>query len=68
MTNSCTKTHRHGQDVVLVKQQSPMSPITVLENHLHVNHAPPSYHATGGHHGEKCLTKMQLNMALATNV
>lgn len=35
----CTNTRRHGLDVVLVKQQSPISPITVLENHLHVNHA-----------------------------
>ena len=48
----CTKTH---QDVVLVKQQSPINPITDFENHLHVNHAPPSCHTTGGHlsYGEK---------------
>ena len=37
----CTKTHLHGQDVVLVKQQLPISSITVFENYLHVNHAPP---------------------------
>ena len=31
----CTKTHRHGQDVVLVKHQScTINPIVVLKNHL----------------------------------
>ena len=77
-TNHChiyfilfAQTHRHGQDVVLVKQHCYISckPIAVLENHQHVNHALPSYHARGDYltHGEKFLTKMQLNMAqLAT--
>ena len=37
----CTKTHCHGQDTVLVKHQSTINSIIVLENHLHVNHAPP---------------------------
>ena len=39
-SSSCTKPHRHGQDVVLVKQQSPINPITVLKNYLHVSYAP----------------------------
>ena len=32
-----TKTHRHGQDVVLVDQRAPINPITLLKNHLRVN-------------------------------
>ena len=57
-----------SQDVVFVKLQSPINPITVFEIHVHVNHAPrqpraPSYHARGGHltHGEKFYTKLPLS-------
>ena len=32
-----TKTHRHGQDVVLVDQRAPINPITLLKNHIRVN-------------------------------
>ena len=32
-----TKTHRHGQDVVLVDQCFPINPISVLKNHICVN-------------------------------
>lgn len=32
-----TKTHRHGQDVVLVDQHLPINPITLLKNHIRVN-------------------------------
>ena len=32
-----TKTHRHGQDVVLVDQRVPINPITLLKNHICVN-------------------------------
>ena len=32
-----TKTHRHGQDVVLVDQQDPINPITLLKNHIRLN-------------------------------
>ena len=34
---SRTKTHRHGQDVVLVDQRAPINPITLLKNHFRVN-------------------------------
>jgi hypothetical protein len=33
----CTKTHRHGQEVVLVDQHPPINPITLLKNHFRVN-------------------------------
>lgn len=32
-----TKTHRHGQDVVLVDQRRPIDPISLLKNHIRVN-------------------------------
>jgi hypothetical protein len=33
----CTKTHRDGQDVVLVDQRDPINPISLLKNHFWVN-------------------------------
>jgi hypothetical protein len=42
-TRSCilrlpqTKTHRYGQDVVLVDQRYPINPISLLKNHIRVN-------------------------------
>ena len=35
-----TKTHQHGQDVVLVDQYDPINPISLLKNHIHVNSIP----------------------------
>lgn len=35
-----TKTHRDGQEVVLVDQQAPVNPISLLKNHLRVNAVP----------------------------
>ena len=32
-----TKTHRHGQDIVLVDQRPPINPISLLKNHIRVN-------------------------------
>lgn len=32
-----TKTHRHGQDVVIVDQHFPINPISLLKNHIRVN-------------------------------
>jgi hypothetical protein len=32
-----TKTHHHGQDVVLVDQRAPINPISLLKSHLRVN-------------------------------
>lgn len=32
-----TKTHRHGQDVVLVDQEAHINPISLLKNHFRVN-------------------------------
>ena len=32
-----TKTHRRGQEVVLVDQRDPINPITLLKNHIRVN-------------------------------
>jgi hypothetical protein len=40
----CTKTHRHGQDVVLVDQQAPINPIHLLKNHIHVSSIPRDRH------------------------
>jgi hypothetical protein len=39
-----TKTHSHGQDVVLVDQREPINPILLLKNHLHVNGVPFDSH------------------------
>lgn len=35
-----TKTHHHGQDVVLVEQSIPSNPITLLKRHLRINNLP----------------------------
>lgn len=32
-----TKTHAHGQDIVLVDQHNPINPISLLKNHIRVN-------------------------------
>jgi hypothetical protein len=32
-----TKTHRHGQDVVLVNQRQPINPISLLKRHLQLS-------------------------------
>lgn len=39
-----TKTHRHGQDVVLVDQRTPINPISLLKKHLRVNDVPRDAH------------------------
>jgi hypothetical protein len=39
-----TKTHHHGQDIVLVNQLAPINPISLLKNHLHVNNVPQEGH------------------------
>ena len=54
-----TKTHRHGQEVVLVDQCIPINPIALLTRHLRVNDIP---HETllfsyGTTHGFSPLTK-----------
>jgi hypothetical protein len=40
----CTKTHRHGQDVVLVDQQAPINPIHLLKNHIRMSSVPSDKH------------------------
>ena len=54
-----TKTHRHGQDVVLVDQRHPINPIALLKRHLRVNHVPDSSHIFSytSAHGPSSLTK-----------
>lgn len=37
-----TKTHIHGQNVVLVDQRAPINPLSLLKNHIHVNNMPAS--------------------------
>jgi hypothetical protein len=39
-----TKTHRHGQDVILVDQRVPINPISLLKNHIRVNSVPNDQH------------------------
>ena len=39
-----TKTHYHGQDVVLVDQRLPINPISLLRNHFHINNIPYDSH------------------------
>lgn len=39
-----TKTHRHGQDVVLVDQETPINPITLLKTHIRRNNVSGSSH------------------------
>ena len=41
---SQTKTHHHGQDVVLVDQQHPVNPIYLLKKHLQTNNVPSNTH------------------------
>jgi hypothetical protein len=39
-----TKTHRHGQDVILVDQCAPINPISLLKNHIRVNNIHQNEH------------------------
>lgn len=39
-----TKTHYHGQDIVLVDQHAPINPISLLKNQLRVNNVPGDAH------------------------
>lgn len=39
-----TKTHRHGQDIVLVDQRVPINPISLLKSHIRVNSVRPGDH------------------------
>jgi hypothetical protein len=39
-----TKTHRHGEDVVLVDQEDRINPISLLMNHIRVNAIPQDVH------------------------
>jgi hypothetical protein len=39
-----TKTHRHGQDVVLVDQESLINPISLLKNHIRRNNVQKDAH------------------------
>lgn len=34
----CTKTHSHGEDIILVDQNKPINPISLLKNHIWVSH------------------------------
>jgi hypothetical protein len=49
-TQSCTlhlprtKTHRHGQDIVLVDQCATVNPISLLKKHMHLNTVPNDAH------------------------
>jgi hypothetical protein len=36
----CTKTHRNGQDIVLVDQRAPINPISLLKSHFRINTLP----------------------------
>ena len=62
--------YRHSQEV-LVKQQWPINPITILKNHLHVNRAPPHttlrviISLTGRNFLQRCISTWQ---QLATHV
>ena len=49
-----TKTHRHGEDVILVDQLDPINSIALLKNHIRVNNISSSTHlfsitSSGGH-------------------
>ena len=35
-----TKTHPHGEEVVLVDQDNPINPISLLKNHIHISGIP----------------------------
>ena len=39
-----TKTHRHGQDIVLVDQCASINPIFLLKKHLHLSGVPDDAH------------------------
>lgn len=39
-----TKTHRHGQDIIIVDQRTPINPISLLKRHLHINNVPGDAH------------------------
>jgi hypothetical protein len=39
-----TKTHRQGQDIVLVDQSPPINPIALLKRHLRINNMPNDTH------------------------
>jgi hypothetical protein len=39
-----TKTHLHGQDIVLVDQRAPINPISLLKIHLRLNNVPNDGH------------------------
>ena len=39
-----TKTHRHGQDIVLVNQWAPINPISLLKNQIRVNNVMNDAH------------------------
>ncbi|KAF8803103.1 hypothetical protein BYT27DRAFT_6743692 [Phlegmacium glaucopus] len=54
-----TKTHHRGQDVVIVEQQGPINPISLLKNHLHLSHTPHTLplFAYATHEGHQSFTK-----------
>jgi hypothetical protein len=39
-----TKTHRHGEDVILVDQAAPINPISLLKNHIRVSNIQGNTH------------------------
>jgi hypothetical protein len=39
-----TKTHAHGQEIILVDQRNPINPITLLKKHLRLNNIPVDTH------------------------
>lgn len=39
-----TKTHHHGQDIILVDQRRPINPISLLKSHLRINKVPNDDH------------------------
>lgn len=40
----CTKTHPHGQNIVLVDQRIPINPISLIKNHFRVNRVSDNQH------------------------
>ena len=54
-----TKTHRHGQEVAFVDQQTAINPITLLKRHLFINNIPTNTHLFSyvSPHGPTPLTK-----------
>jgi hypothetical protein len=53
------KTHRLGQDIVLVNQRRPINPISLLKNHIRVSNIPSSSHifSYSSPHGPVLLSK-----------